>query len=193
MNVRKLGECIVKPLLLVLMLGTVMGFAPFVLQASAEEDFFEIFQASHLEEPLEVPDFSLPSVDDGVVKKLSDFQGEIVLLNFWATWCPYCRVERPTLQTLYETYKEKGVVVLSISIDQSASEPVKEFINEHELTFPNLHDQTAETARMYGVPGVPTTFFINREGKAVGGVVGPREWDSKEAYGLIEQLLSQTP
>jgi thiol-disulfide isomerase/thioredoxin len=159
--------------------------------ASAEEDFFEALQASRLPERVEVSNFSLPLIG-GQETKLSEFKGKVVFLNFWATWCPYCRKERPALQALYDTYKDKEFVVLSISIDRTSADIVKDYVEAHHITFPNLHDQTSKVALEYGVRGVPTTYFIDRDGKAVGGVIGPREWDSKEAYGLVEQLLSET-
>jgi peroxiredoxin len=157
---------------------------------SAEEDFFEALQATRFSEPEEVPDFSLPSVDGGEVK-LSDFKGKIAFLNFWATWCPYCRLERPALQTIYEKYKDKGFVIVSVSIDRTSTDTVKKYVEEHDITFPNLHDQTSEVALEYGVRGVPMTIFIKSDGKAVGYVIGPRPWDSKEVQGLVEQLLSE--
>ncbi len=162
----------------------------YIPSASAEEDFFEALQATRFSEPKEVPDFSLPSVDGGEVK-LSDFKGKIAFLNFWATWCPYCRLERPALQAIYDKYKDKGFVIISVSIDRAGIDTVKKYVEEHEITFPNLHDQTSEVALEYGVRGVPITIFINNDGKAVGGVIGPRPWDNKEAHGLIEQLLSE--
>ena len=155
----------------------------------AEDDVFQALQAGRFPERLEAPDFSLPSVG-GTHTKLSDFKGKIVLLNFWATWCRYCQKERPTLQALYDRYKDKEFVVLSISIDRTSFEIVKEYVEANQITFPTLHDQAMQTASEYGVRGVPTTYFIDRDGKAVGGVIGPREWDSQAAYRLIEHLLA---
>ena len=160
------------------------------LCASAEEDFFEALHAGRLSERMEISDFSLPSSGGGAVN-LSDFKGKVVFLNFWATWCQYCRMERPSLQAMYDNYKDKGLVVLAVSIDRAGIETVKKYVAEHDLTFPNLHDQTSKVASEYGIRGVPLTFFIDRHGKVVGGVIGPRTWDSKEAYGLVEQLLAE--
>jgi peroxiredoxin len=155
----------------------------------AEDDVFQALQASRFPERLEAPDFSLPSVSE-TNTKLSDFKGKVVLLNFWATWCRYCQKERPALQALYDRYKDKEFVVLSISIDRTSFDIVKKYVEANQITFPTLHDQTMQTASEYGVRGVPTTYFIDREGKAVGGVIGPREWDGQAAQGLIEYLLS---
>ena len=171
--------------------GILTGFAEAPPSGSVEADFFEALQVISLDEPVEAPDFSLPSVEGNDVK-LSDFQGKVVFLNFWATWCPYCRMERPGLQALFNAYKDQEFVIVSVSIDQSGIDTVKQYVGEHEITFPNLHDQTSEVAGEYGVRGVPSTFFVNTEGKAVAGVIGPRDWDSEDAHSLVEHLLLQT-
>lgn len=170
--------------------GILTGFAEEPLSESAETDFFEALQVITLDEPIEAPDFLLPSVEGNDVK-LSDFKGKVLFLNFWATWCPYCRMERPGLQALFDAYKDREFVILSVSIDQSGIDTVKKYVSEHEITFPNLHDHTSEVAGEYGVRGVPSTFFINAKGKAVGGVVGPREWGSTDVQNLVEHLLLQ--
>ena len=191
MKTRKIFSCAIhislKTFLVLLLLGQ-GGIYP--LSALAEEDFFEALHAGRLSERMEISDFTLPSSSGGEVK-LSDFKGKIVFLNFWATWCQYCRMERPSLQAMYDKYKDKGLVVLAVSIDRAGIETVKKYVVEHNLTFPNLHDQTSKVALEYGIRGVPTTFFIDSTGKVVGGVIGPRAWDSKEAYGLVEQLLAE--
>ena len=92
---------------------------------------------------------------------------------------------------MYDKYKEQGLVVLAVSIDRGGSEAVQKFIEEHELTFPNVHDQSSKVAAAYGVRGVPSTYFIDPTGHAMGGVVGPRAWDSEEAFGLVEHLLTE--
>jgi len=158
--------------------------------ASAAADFFKALGATQFEERVEISDFSLPSVGGDEVK-LSDFEGKVILLNFWATSCAYCRMERPALQTMYDKYKDKEFVVISVSVDRTSIDTVKKYVEEHEITFLNLHDQKFEVASEYGVRGVPVTLFIDKKGKVVGGVLGPRPWDSEEANGLIEQLLSE--
>ena len=157
--------------------------------SSATEDVFKKFQVSRFDEPVEVPDFSLPLIGGGEAK-LSDYKGKVIFLNFWATWCAYCRTERAGLQATYEKYKDQGFEVLSVSIDRAGSETVEKFLQEHNITFPNLHDQTSEVALEYGIRGVPATFFIAANGKAIGGVIGPRPWDSEKAHSLVEQLLA---
>ena len=78
-----------------------------------------------------------------------------------------------------------------MSIDRAEIDTVKKYVEEFNITFPNLHDPTSKVAVKFGVRGVPMTYFIDADGKAVGGVVGPRQWNSKEVHGLVEQLLAE--
>ena len=92
---------------------------------------------------------------------------------------------------MYDKYKEQGLVVLAVSIDRAGAETVQKFLEEHKLTFPNVHDQSSKVAAAYGVRGVPSTYFIDPTGQAMGGVIGPRVWDSEEADSLVEHLLAE--
>ena len=156
----------------------------------AEENYFERLQIGRFDEPLEIPDFSLPLVEGGMAT-LSDYKGRVVFLNFWATWCPYCVEERSSLQVLHEKYKNQGLVVIAVSIDQGGIEKVKKFVKEKGLTFLNAHDKSSKTSVEYGVRGVPATIIVEPSGAAVGGVIGPRDWSSDEAYGLVEQIFAE--
>ena len=90
---------------------------------------------------------------------MNDYTGNLIFLNFWATWCPYCRAERDALQTTYQKYQDQGFIVLSVSIDRGDAETVQKFIREHGITFPNLHDQMSRVASEFGVRGVPFDDF----------------------------------
>lgn len=177
----------VKIHLIVLLIGLTLAHGSTVL---AEEDFFAAPNAFRFEERLEIPAFSLLSVD-GKQERLEDYRGNVVLLNFWATWCGYCAIERPHLQAIHNKYKEKGFTVLGVSIDRAGPEVVKNFVEEHDITYPNLHDQTGEVASIFGIRGTPTTFILDVEGNAIGAVIGPADWENQEASELIEQLLAE--
>jgi peroxiredoxin len=170
-----------------MLVGVLGGHVP----ALAEEDLFDTLQIGRFDEPVEVPNFTLPLIG-GEEASLKDYAGNLIFLNFWATWCPYCRTERDGLQATYEKYKDQGFVVLSVSIDRDNADTVQNFIQERGITFPNLHDQLSRVASEFGVRGVPSTIFINRDGYALGGVIGPREWDSEEMHRLVEQLLADS-
>ena len=166
----------------------VMSISPAISMAA--EDLYETLQILKFDEPTEVPDFSLASVDGGE-KKLSDFKGQFVLLNFWATWCAYCRSERAALQTIYELYQEKGLEIVSVSIDRGSIDPVKAFVKEQQLTFPNLHDPTIEVGLQYAARVIPMTYFVNRSGKAIGVAIGPRTWEGDDMKSLLATMLEE--
>lgn len=129
------------------------------------------------------PDFKLQNLD-GQLISLSDFRGKPVLINFWATWCKFCRYEMPYLQQIYEEWSDKGLVVLAINIGESHSE-VKEFLQALNLSLPVLLDTNEKVAQKYNVPPVPTTFFIDSDGTIQVKIIGA--FPSKEA---IEQHLN---
>jgi peroxiredoxin len=111
------------------------------------------------------PDFSLKTVE-GKEISLSDLKGKAVLINLWASWCPPCRYEMPGIQAAYEKYKSRGLVVLGINFTvQDNLQDVKAFIQELNLTFPILLDETGDvSAGLYGMRGLPTSYFIDPEG-----------------------------
>ena len=108
------------------------------------------------------PDFQLQSLD-GELVSLSDLRGKPVLINFWATWCVYCRDEMPYLQQIYEEWTGKGLVVLAINIGENPS-TVEKFMQSYNLSLPVLLDTKEVTGRKYNVSPIPTTFFIDKDG-----------------------------
>jgi peroxiredoxin len=110
------------------------------------------------------PDFELVTTS-GESIRLSDFRGQAVLVNLWATWCPPCRAEMPAIEKVYNEYKGEGFVVLAIDMTyQDDASAVMPFIQEHGLTFPILLDTTGEVARAYQLRSLPSSFFITRQG-----------------------------
>ena len=108
------------------------------------------------------PNFQLPNLD-GETVSLSDLRGKPVMLNFWATWCPPCRAELPYIQQIYEEQSTRGFVVLTVNLGESPSK-VKEFVQSYGLSFPVLLDTKQGTAQKYNIGGIPTTFFIDKNG-----------------------------
>jgi len=122
---------------------------------------------------------------------LEEFSGKVLLLNFWAIWCPPCIREMPSMQTAYEKFKGKGLEVLAISLDSNNFVKIKEFVQELKLTFPIAYDPKDDAKFKYEVRSIPTTFIIDRKGYLVAYSKGPREWDSEIALNLIKYLLSK--
>ncbi|HMZ07950.1 MAG TPA: TlpA disulfide reductase family protein, partial [Anaerolineales bacterium] len=104
---------------------------------------------------------------------LSDLQGQAVLVNIWATWCPPCRSEMPAIQTIYDEYKDQGFVVLAInSTVQDNPLDIVPFTQKYNLTFPILLDESGDVTRAYQVRSLPSSYFINRQGIITKVVIG---------------------
>jgi peroxiredoxin len=136
------------------------------------------------------PDFELKDLE-GKTVRLSDFAGQVRIVDFWATWCLPCRQEIPHFQSLYETYRKKGVTIIGISLDQGGSDVVKSFSREYKMTYPTVMGNV-ETARAFGdVRAIPTTFVIDREGMIFKKYVGYKEREVFEQD--ILTLLNENP
>lgn len=132
-------------------------------------------------------DFTLKDLSEKDVS-LSSFKGSPVLLNFWATWCPYCRKERAHLNSIYKDYKDKGLIILSVSTDRSAG-LVKRFLEDVPADFTVLFDSNGSVASSYNVRGLPTSFLINREGIIEQKFMGFREWTSSGSRKLLDKFI----
>ena len=130
------------------------------------------------------PDFQLQDLD-GQDISLRDLRGKPVLINFWATWCRPCVFEMPYLQQIYEEWSGEGLVLLTINIGESPTR-VKGFLENYNLSLPALLDTKKNVARKYNITGIPTTFFIDKDGIIQEKIVGA--FPSK---GAIEKYLSQ--
>jgi peroxiredoxin len=157
--------------------------------AWARDPVFRAMEVAHADPASEAPGFSLVT-PEGTTIRLEQFRGRIVLLNFWTTWCPPCRVEMPSMERLHREFMSQGLVVLAVDIRESPKQ-VARFMKEFRLSFPPLLDTDGEVAARYRVQGIPTTVLIDRGGRIVGTVVGPREWSSPEAQAVIRSLLNR--
>jgi len=160
------------------------------IQREREVEYERLYPSlgiQRVDPPEEAEDFTLKTLKGGTVS-LKDYRGRLIFLNFWATWCGPCRAEMPSMQRLWEEFKEEDFVILAINI-QEESKLVSSFMNERGLSFPVLLDEKGKVARSYGIRGIPTTFFLNPEGEIIGKAVGARDWASKESFQLIEELL----
>jgi len=133
------------------------------------------------------PDFSLPDLA-GVQQHLP--KGKVVLLNFWATWCPPCRKEMPSMIELYKRLKDQGLVIVAASVDKDRSQLVS-FVREYNIPFQVVHDVDASVARRYGVFRYPETFLIDRSGKVRFHLIGGVEWTDKTVLKAIHTLLAE--
>ncbi|MBI4390767.1 MAG: TlpA family protein disulfide reductase [candidate division NC10 bacterium] len=142
-----------------------------------------------LEVGLTAPAFALPDLA-GNLHSLAQHRGEVVLVNFWSTWCAPCRTEMPDLQALYETYRERGFTVLAVNLNLDGHEPVEAFVAELRLTFPILLNPRKDVGRAYRVFAIPASFLLDRQGRIAHRRVGDPAWDQPQTRALVERLLA---
>ena len=130
-------------------------------------------------------DFSLQDIDDNT-HSLAAYKGKVVIVNFWATWCPPCRFELPAMEKAYQKLKENDVVMLGINVGEDA-DTIFSFTADYPVSFPLLLDRDSRVTQAYPVVGLPTTFVINPDGKIIYRAVGTREWDEQA---LIKKVLA---
>jgi peroxiredoxin len=140
-----------------------------------------------------VPEYTAVSVDGDSVR-LADLRGRVVVLNVWATWCAPCVEEMPALQRLHDRLEDRGLSVVAVSVDAggpgvAVEDDVRAFIDRFGLTFTVLRDASGRIEDVFGVPGLPTTFIIDRDGRIRRKVLGAREWDDPALATEIESLL----
>lgn len=139
----------------------------------------------------EAPAFTARTLGPGPrTKTLDDYEGAVVLLNVWATWCAPCRAEMPSIQALHEAYGAQGLRVVAVSVDDAGAEPqIREFAREYGLTFEILHDPSGAIQRVYQTTGVPETFVIGGDGVIRKKVIGAVDWHSAANRTLIAGLV----
>jgi len=135
------------------------------------------------------PKFSGSTLDARPLS-VTEYRGSVIILNFWASWCLECRPELPVLERLQREFSPRGLVVIGVNTRET-KEAARRYAKELGLTFPLVLDRDGKINALYGVVGLPTTFVIGRDGRAVGFAVGPREWESASARALITALLAE--
>lgn len=135
------------------------------------------------------PPFSGRTLEAGPIS-IADLRGRVILLNFWASWCLDCRPEMPVLERLHREFAPRGLAIVGINARED-DETVRRYAKALGLTFPLVLDSAGEINAAYGVIGLPTTFLVGRDGRAVALAVGPREWASVPGRAIIETLLDE--
>ena len=139
---------------------------------------------------LPAPNFTFSDLSGHKVS-LFDQRGKVVLVNIWATWCPPCRQEMPSMQKLYDRFKGENFEILAVSIDSTGREAVGPFMRKMNLTFPALLDPSENIRPLYGITGVPESFIIDKEGVLVEKIVGPMDWATSEVFRFFQDLIKQ--
>ena len=135
------------------------------------------------------PDFTLSDLD-GEPVRLGDLKGKVVFLNFWATWCPPCIIEMPTMEKLHREFGDKGLVILAIN-KREGTQTVKAFVESHKFTFKTLLDPKGKVSNRYYAWALPLTAIVNRRGEKMYTVIGYRDWDTPDAKEFFHQLLEE--
>jgi len=141
--------------------------------------------------PVPAPSAAFQTLE-GAPVSFADFRGQVVLVNFWATWCAPCVREMPNLERLHQALSDEGLVVLAISNDRGGAAVVNPFLARLDLQFlPVYLDAKGTLARAFALKGLPTSFVIGRDGRVLAGLVGPAEWDSPESLEFFRHYLRQ--
>ncbi len=158
-------------------------------QAFEANEEFKRAGITRPKENLMAPEFQLRSLKGGMLS-LSDFRGQLIILNFWGTFCAPCREEMPALERLWQRHKNKGLTVLGVAVDREEQAVVEQFIDTYHIDFPIVHDPTDHSRTLYEVTGFPFSYFIDQQGRIIGRVIGAYDWDAPQMQDLITQLLS---
>jgi len=163
----------------------------FSAQAAEREQPKLGYNLTAIAEPIQAPDFTLEDMD---AKKFSlkDYRGKVIMLNFWATWCPPCRREMPSMERLHRDFKDKDFVVLAVNQMEDVDQ-VFAYTGGLDLnpTFTILFDRDSKVSRAYGVQGLPTTYLIDKKGTMRFRAIGGREFDHPEVKEQILQLMRE--
>lgn len=145
---------------------------------------------AHLKQSSPAPDFALESLD-GKTMRLSDFRGKAVLLNFWATWCGPCKIEMPWFVDFQKQYGAQGLQIVGIAMDDASKEDIAKFAKDMGVNYPILIGKEAVGDQYGGVPALPETFLIGRDGKIVDKIIGLR--GKAEIADSIQEALNTRP
>jgi peroxiredoxin len=162
---------------------TILGGA-LTIGVALSDDLFPVAVGSR------APGFEAVNIANGDTVGLADYQGDVMLLNIWATWCAPCRQEMPSMERLYQELGPEGLRVVAISVDDGDGKIVQEFVDEFALTFEILHDPTQRVELTYQTTGVPESFVIDRHGVIVKKEIGAVDWDQPAQQALVRRLLA---
>ncbi len=139
-----------------------------------------------------IPDFCLEGLN-GKRVQLRSLKSNVILLNFWATWCGPCKEEMPSVEALYQHYKERDFVLLTISVDEGSSETTRKFIQKNRYSFPVLLDPGGKTLDLFQIDRIPAMVVIDKKGRILGRAIGSRDWSRPEVFSFIDQVLGERP
>ncbi len=159
----------------------------FLLQ---DDSSLEPEKQTSMGENVPAPNFTFRDLN-GKIISLSDYKGKVVLVNIWATWCPPCVDEMPSMERLYKKFKGQNFEILAVSIDAEGADAVAPFMKKHRLTFPALLDPEGTIKISYAITGIPESFIIDKGGILVGKIIGARDWAAPEVFKFFQNLIQK--
>ena len=175
---------------LFMLIALIMVGVGIIVLLQTKDSSFNLSGKPRFGKDVPAPDFTLPGLD-GKMISLADYRGKVVFLNIWATWCPPCVKEMPSMEKLYQELKGESFEILAVSVDESGVKAVLPFMKKHTLSFPTLLDTKGDIKNLYQTTGVPESFIIDKEGIIVEKIIGPRDWASPDAIRSIRHLIQK--
>lgn len=157
------------------------------IAACSKTDSTKKISAAQEKKP--APEITVVSLSDGTPLKLSALKGKVVLLNFWATWCPPCREEMPSMMKLNTAMSGKPFQMVAVSIDEGGKQDIESFFKQSGYNIPTYLDTDGSASKLYGITGVPESFIIDKQGVVAKKVIGGLAWDSPEVLSFLEGLM----
>ena len=161
-----------------------------ILSLTLNDSAFEFSNQVDIASGTPAPDFTFPGLDEKMVS-LFDYRGKVVLVNIWATWCPPCVEEMPSMEKLYRKFKGQNFEILAVSIDEPGLEAVAPFMKKSNLTFPALIDSEGTIKAVYGVTGIPESFIVDKQGILIKKIVGPVDWASPAVFRFFSEEIEK--
>jgi len=161
-----------------------------ILSLKLNDSSVEFSNQVAIEGDIPAPDFTFPGLD-GKMVSLSDYKGKVVLVNIWATWCPPCVAEMPSMEKLYHKFKGENFEILAVSIDETGLKAVAPFMKKTRLTFPALIDSQGAIKSVYRITAIPESFIVDKQGLLIKKIVGPADWASPQVLGFFSNLIQK--
>jgi len=172
-------------------LAAVFFFAAWPLETltAGAPDYKTIPKLQEIKDRSSAPGFTLPA-PGGRKISLDDYRGKVVLLNFWATWCPDCRTEMPAMDRLYRDFKGQGFEIVAVNVKDKREDALA-FIKKNKISYPIMMDPEGDVGLLYGAFAMPTTYLIDRRGVVLARMWGSADWNSPAARKLIGEIVQQ--
>jgi peroxiredoxin len=174
----------------VILFVVIAVFIGVLILLQGKDSFFNLSHRNRVTPGLQAPSFTFPGLDGRMVS-LADYRGKVVFLNIWATWCPPCIEEMPSIESLYQTLKGEDFEILAVSVDAMGVKTVAPFMKKYKLNFPVLLDTDATIRNLYGTTGVPESFIIDRKGIVVKKAIGSENWARPETIRFLRNLIAK--